>query len=256
MSGPSIFDRITSGIAQKGVAAIKKKTPGSIQRHLPLARKLLFGGPDALINSGIDMLMERFGISGTMIPGQSDALLYPTSLLGGISLKQAREMFEEGVETNWQRKNLWFISVTNLTGGEPLNINLFATDVSYTGFSVAGEAVPVGSGSFDLPTNSERIEIRVTTMDDEYGSVKRWFQDRHDRMFYRDGTQGLPVDYLFRVSIIHARVTEQLLAGDDPYVDSFIVRPGNFETDLSRREQAMAEYPMTFVQYDTFTGLS
>lgn len=252
----SIFERITTGIALKGVSELKRKTPGSVQKALPLARKLLYGGPDALINGGIDLLMERFGVFGTRGPGESDALRQPTQLLGGITLKQAREIYDECMETAWEKKNLWLITVTNMTGGLPLNLNLFATDVSYTGFNVTGEAILIGSGSFDVPTNSDRIEFRVTTMDDEYGSVKRWFKDRHDKMFHKDGTTGLPIDYLFRVQIIHARIAGQIEGGEEPFVDSYIMRPGSIENELSRRDQALAEYQMTFVQYDTFTGLS
>lgn len=255
----NIFDRIASGIGQRAVAETKRKTPGNVRKHLPLARKLLFGGPEEFLNAGIDDLMARYGVlggPGTRIPRSSTALLEPTPLLGGISLKQAREIFDECVETNWQKKNLWFVAVTNLSDGEPININLFATDISYPGFNVVGDAVLVGGGSFDLPTNSERREIRVTTMDDDYGTLKRWFKDRHDRMFNPDGTMNPPADYLFRVDIVHARVTDRLAADDDPFWDSFIVRAGTIENDLSRREDQLAEFQMSFVQYDTFTGLS
>lgn len=254
-----IFERISSGIAQVELAKIKRRLPGSVQKSLPLARKLLYGGTDALLHSGIDMLMERYGViggPGSRIPGDPRSLLQPTELLGGITLKQARQMFDECMETSWQKRNLWFINITNISGGLPFNLNLFATDVGYTGFNTIGDPIQIGSGFADQPIAGERREIRVTTMDDQYGSAKRWFKDRYDRMIHRDGTVGLPIEYLFRVSIIHARVTEQLSSGDDPFIDSFIVRPGSIENELSRREDSLAEYQMSFVQSDTFTGLA
>lgn len=255
----SIFDRVAQAVTQKAVQKIQTKIPKKIQQHLPLARKLLYGGPEAFVNAGLDLLLERFGVlggAGSRIPGTSPSLRAPTPLLGGITLKQAREIFEQSAAIDFAKKNLWCIRVTNLNGGMDFEFNFFATDVSYTPFTIAGEAVHVGSGSFDTVTNAERVEMRVTTLDDAYGSVKRWFYDRKARMTLRDGTVGLPVDYLFRVEVMHAFPTEQAYGSNEAFWDTYIMRPGGIEIDLSRRDDGLQELQLSFVQFDTFTALT
>jgi hypothetical protein len=42
----------------------------------------------------------------------------------------------------------------------------------------------------------------------------------------------------------------------DGWVDSFVMRPGMLDFDLSRREDALQELQMTFVQWDTFSAIT
>lgn len=250
----SIIDRALNAGAQVAIKKVVSKIPASARKHLPLARKLLSGGVSGLIDGALDNLFEKFGINGTLLPGSAAA--GPSQLLGGITLQQAKEIFDQSIATDFAKKNLWCIRVRNLQGGTPLDINLFATDVSYPGFTVTGDAVHVGSGSFDTVTNSERREMRVVTMDDTGGSVKRWFAERHDVMCHADGTFGLPIEYLFRVDVLHAFINEETDGAPAGWVDTFIMRPGNMDLDLSRREDGMQEIQLTFVQWDTFAALS
>lgn len=254
----NIFDRVASGVSQKALQEAKARTPTSVQRYLPLARKLLFQGPEGLVNAGLDELLERFGViggPGTRLPRSTGAIYQPSELIGGITLKRAREMFQRHIETDFAKKNLWCIRVTNVSGGDPFDINLFATDVSYSGFQVTGQPVPVGSGSFDTVTTSEPREVRVTTMDDTAGTVKLWFEERHNRMCKPDGTFGLPLDFVFRVDIMHAFIGEEAIGSGEAFWDSYIMRPGSIEYDLSRREDGMQEITMSFQQFDTFAAL-
>ena len=255
----SLFERIATAVTQKAVHSVKASTPNKIQKHLPLARKLLFKGPDAFLNAGLDALLERFGViggAGSRLPGQSRALREPTELLGGITLKQAREIFEQSAATDFSKRNLWCIRITNLSGGESPDFNLFATDVSYAPYTITGDAVHVGTGSFDVVTNSERVEMRVTTLDDASGSLKRWFRDRHNRMCHQDGTLGLPIEYLFRVEVMHAFISEQAYGSGEAFWDTYIMRVSGKEIELSRRDDALQEIQMSFVQFDTFTALT
>jgi hypothetical protein len=255
----SIFDRVATAVTQKAVADIRASTPSKVQKHLPLARKLLFGGVDDFVNAGLDSLLERFGViggAGTRLPGQSKALREPTALLGGITLKQARQIFEAHVGLDLAKKNLWCLRITNLSGDMAVDFNMFATDVGYPGFMVTGDAVPVGTGAFDVVTGSERIEMRVATLDDAAGSIKRWFYGLHDRMCLPDGTVGLPGDYLFRVDVMHAFIDERAYGADEALWDTFIMRPGSIEIEKSRRDDAMEELQMTFVEFDTFNALT
>jgi len=253
-STSSIFERATNAATQVGLQKIQSRIPASTRRHLPLARSLLARGVSGLSDALLNRAFERLGINGTLLPGQ--AVDGPSELIGGLTLAKVRELHETQSQTEWSKKNLWMLRIRNLQGGSPLDINMFAIDVSYNSYTVQGEAVLVGSGSFDNATNSERVELRVTTMDNAYGEVKRWFKERHDMMCHADGTFGLPVEYLFRVDILHAYCDESVENAQNGFVDTFIMRPGAMDFDLSRREDAMQEIQMTFVQWDTFAALA
>ena len=247
----SIYDRASAGATSKAAESIRRKIPSKVKDNLPLARKLAQGDANPLL----DAVFERFGINGTR--GGGGGLVGPSKLLGGLTLSKVREMYDRAAGTDWAKKNLWFIRVTNIKGDMyGLDVNLFATDLSYSPITITGEAVHIGSGSFDTVSNSERVELRVTTLDDTMGSVKAWFYDRHDAMCHRDGTFGLPVDYLFKVEVMQAFIDPSIPGADQAHVDSWIMRPGSIEIELSRRDDALSEVSMTFVQFDTFTGLT
>lgn len=250
----SIFERVTNAVTQKALERANAKIPASARKHIPLARKLISGGLSGAIDSGLDLLFEKIGLRGTMMPGEG--LDSPSQLMGGLTMAEARQLFEQHSSNDFAKKNLWCLRVRNIQGGEALDINMFAVDVSYPGFSVQGDAIQVGSGSFDNVTNSERREMRITTLDDSYGSVKKWFKERHSQMCHADGTFGLPIEYVFRVDVLHAFISEQSDGAVDGWVDSFVMRPGMLDFDLSRREDALQELQMTFVQWDTFSAIT
>lgn len=256
MSLSSIFERVSSQIATTALS--KVRIPTKVQQHLPLARKLIRGDIDGAINVGLDMVGEKFGVPGfgSRYPGPSMGLFTPSALLGGITMKEARAIFEECVATDYAKKNLWHIAITNLSGGEPYNFNLFATDVGYAPSTVSGDAVLIGSGSFDNITGTERVEMRVTTLDDSEGSIKRWFKDRYDRVARPDGTFGLPVEYVFKVEVMHAFISERAEGSGAAFIDTFLMRPTSIEYEKSRRDDNLEELQMTFTQFDTFSALT
>lgn len=246
-----IVERLANAVTQKAVSTATAAIPSSVQKHLPLARKLVSGDVDGLINSGLDALFERFGITGT------NGLYGTTPLLGGLTLAEVRKQFEQCIAIEHAKANLFCLKISNLSGSlVAQDFNLFALDVSYSGANVAGNAVEIGCGSFDLVTNSNRHEMRVTTLDDSYGSLKRWFKDRHNRMCHKDGTFGLPPEYLFRVRVMHAFFSDEIQGASAAYSDTYLMRPGSIDYELSRREDQLQELQMTFVQWDTFAALT
>lgn len=250
----SIFERATNAATQKALDKVASAIPASARKHLPLARKLMSGGVAGLVDAGLDRLFEKVGINGTLLPGGgADG---PAALLGGISLADARRLFEEHSSIVFAKRNLFCIRVRNIQGGDPLDINMFATDVSYSGFTAQGDAIQVGSGAFDVVTGSERREMRVTTLDNVHGDVKRWFRERHNAMCRSDGTFGLPIDYVFRVDVLHAFFDEKADGALNGFVDWFVMRPGSIDYEKSRRDDGLEEVQMTFTQWDTFATLT
>ena len=254
----TIFERASAALSGKAVQAANKALPKGMREYGPLARKLLFKGPEGLLQAGMDMVLEKYGgLFGlpSNIPHHSEEYFGPFKLLGGLTRTEAQQIFDESMQIDYAVKNLFLVRVTNLSAQQnDFDVNFFVTDVSYPGMTAAGEDVRIGSGMMDQVTHQEKREIRLTTMDDRYGSIKRWFGDLSDKMTRPDGAVGLPLDYLVRIDILHA-YPFAFLANDEGYVDTFIVRPGNSEYDHSRRDQAMAEIQLSFTQWDTFTTL-
>lgn len=253
-NGASIAERAATAATQAAVNKLSSKIPASARKHLPLARSLITGGVSGLVDAGLDKLFSKLGLSSIGLA--SSGLSEPTPLLGGLTAAKARELMEAHAAIDLGKKNLWRIRVRNLQGGEPIDINMLALDVSFPGFTVTGDSVAVGSGAFDNPTGTQPIEMRVTTLDDASGSVKRWMEERYRAMMHPDGTQGLPIEYVFHVEVVHAYIDLSVDGAANAYTSSFIMRPGAMDHDLSRREDAMMEVQLSFVQWDTFSALT
>lgn len=128
--------------------------------------------------------------------------------------------------------------------------NLLAADVSYSAIGIEGEKVKLGSSVADRITGASATEVRVTTFDDENGSIKRWFKAKASQAAHGDGTVGVMSDYLIRMRILHSFVDDE--ANQSGFEETLLLRPNTIEHELSRREQAVSEFTMTFTQIDTF----
>lgn len=240
--GTSIFERLAFQVGQKYLP--KVGIPTAVNKYVPAIRNVLQGDFSGAANSLLTQLL------GPMLGSSLEGT--PLKLAGGITLTEVRRMFEESFSTEYAKKNLWHISATNIGDGTAADINFFATDVGYTAHTITGEAVRIGSAFYDKVDGTERVEMRVTTYDDADGTIRRWFEDLRYKVAHPDGTFGLPIEYLVRFTITHASILEGV---GNAYTNTYVMRPGTIETELSRRDHALAEIPMTFVQFDPFTSL-
>lgn len=191
------------------------------------------------------------------LAGGDDITSIEQPLLGGVTLTQARQLYEQLRDAQLARKNLFFIRVVDYNP-PPLEyaegsyftslFNLFAVDVSYSPGTLSGEKIPLGSAVMDRISGVESIELNITTMDDSRGSLKRWFDAKVAQAAHADGTFGLPCETWVDIECYHA--TPQ--ARDDAYKINVRMRPQNTSHDLSRRDQGLSEVVMTFTQADTF----
>nr|WP_319566304.1 hypothetical protein [uncultured Rhodoferax sp.] len=127
-------------------------------------------------------------------------------------------------------------------------MNLFATSVSYAPNTMTGERVHFGAVSMDKLTGTEPTEMQITTMDDEVGTLKRWFDAKFSQAAHTDGTFGLPNEYCVNIAVYHAVPK----ADDRAYKFHARMRPQTIQHELARSDQAMQEIQMTFQQFDTF----
>jgi hypothetical protein len=88
----------------------------------------------------------------------------------------------------------------------------------------------------------------MTTLDDEEGTVKKWFTAQSAATVHQDGTVGVPFEYAIEIDVLHAFVKDN----DTGYRDKGIYRPANMDVSLSRSDKGLAELTLTFNQLDTF----
>jgi hypothetical protein len=188
--------------------------------------------------------------------GSPPTLWTPAPLWGGMTLKRYREAWFDRAMTPSAWKNLFFVSIAELqpsreapNGAEP--INMLALDVAFSPVTMPGEAIALGTANLDKLEATERVEVRLTTLDDDRGTLKRWFIAKCDQAARTDGTVGLPAEYLCAVSVVHMDPTGKN-APDVRMTHRWLMRPSNLDIELSRRTPELEELPMSFVQFDTF----
>lgn len=172
-----------------------------------------------------------------------------TPLFGGITPKEAKAIYDTSRAESFAKKNLWLLEVTNAAGVTEGKFNLFATEVEYAPFNITGEKRRVGAACIDAVTGGEAVELRIVTLDDAEGTLKKWFALQCALVEHRDGTVGLPDQFKVGIRIMHGVISRTQRVA---YEDKGLFRPTGIEYSLSRREDGMQELAMTFTQLDTF----
>jgi len=205
-------------------------------------------GVDSRGNVNIGGISAGFGQGGGG-GGTSDCV---SQVWGGISLSEAKALHQKSLETRLAFKNLWMLEVVSspLGGDFTEAFNLFAHSVEFTPITLAGDKVNIGAAVMDTITSAQPIELSVTTRDDQYGTLRRWFDAHAAEVAHSDGTIGYPADYGISIKITHAFVTPDSNKGG--FEDKGRYRPGTINVSLSREEQNAEMLTMTFIQLDTF----
>lgn len=268
-AGNAVSDALGGGALAKRVAGIGQSMASNaamnlVNKYIPLqAQRMIDVGGGAIgdimqgnwdgagmriLDSGL--LNDFFsGIGG--IASQARYWGTPTPLLGGISPAEARAIYEDMRSQRLAKKNLWLLEVSSrLRGDMSQRFNLFATEVEYEPFIITGEKRRIGGAVIDAVQGSEPVELRLTTIDDQQGTLKRWFAAHHGAASARDGTVGVPNSYAITIKVVHAFITRGSNRGG--YEDIGLFRPVNMAVSLSRREDGLEEVQMSFSQLDTF----
>ena len=247
------------------------------------------GALNEAVNAGVlNRLFDHAGIA----VGEYDRFNSKTEYLAYKSLFEHEQLLDAHVNMRLGKKNLFLIEFSDeasslaasglmggvsgmggmanaalnvglgyLLGNQPTSspatgtgltsvFNLLAADVSYSAIGIEGDKVKLGSSVADRITGATATEVRVTTFDDENGTIKRWFKAKASQAAHSDGTVGVMSDYLLRMRILHSFVDDE--ANQGGFEETLLLRPNTIEHELSRREQAVSEFTMTFTQIDTF----
>lgn len=130
--------------------------------------------------------------------------------------------------------------------GQSPDLNLYCKSVSYGKGTIESDSKKIGSGMINLPANRTAGSITVVFYDTEMGDVSNFIKELQDKIFNDDGTQNLPVDYLFKVRIYRILDSgEKILDGEwRVYVEE--------NNDYSGDNDAVAErgtFTATFKKY-------
>lgn len=159
--------------------------------------------------------------------------------------------YQEFIALSRVRKNHFIVQMeSKLAGNFSEKLNLFVTDADLNPMNISGEKHRVGGAFVDSPTGAEATEVRLTTMDDKQGTIKRWFEQHCAAVAASDGTFGVPANYAITIRVLHGVVDGEDVTS--AFVNKGLYRAANYEVQLSRREQAMQEVTLTFSQLDSF----
>lgn len=257
---------LAKAISNIGAATATNVVRNAINEHIPIQahRALNVGGGvvgDVLrgdINSAGLRILDS-GLLNEFLPGMSSVAsqaMYwsrPNPLFGGITPAEAQQIYREMRYSSLSKKNLFLVEVSSELWGNWISpiMNMFATDIDYAPYIVSAEKRRVGGAVIDSVQGNEPVEMRITTMDDKFGSIKKWYIAHHNFAASSDGTVGVPKQYAIKFKISQSFITKESTPMD-AYYDIGWFRPSNIEISLSRREDAMQEIQMTFSQIDTF----
>ncbi len=198
-------------------------------------------------------LLDQFLPGASGLAAQVRYWNTPNPLFGGITPTEAKRIYEKMRDTPYCKKNLFLLEVgSRLTGDESGRFNLFATDIEFSPYTITGEKRKIGAGHADTVNSSDPVELRLTTYDDQIGSLKTWFAAHAQAAASSvDGTVGMPGAYAIEIKVLHGFISRES-SFKNVYEDKGFYRPANIDMSLSRRENALEELQMTFVQLDTF----
>jgi hypothetical protein len=240
LKNPNVMEMVkTTAVGRLATIAAQKASPGLIKAaERIMSAKALFD----------QFFGEQFGD-------------VPMALMGYLTPRQLKALQDKISEAGPARKNLFFVRVTDgnppLEGQGPLVSGLFdlmCTSVSYSATTITGEKVPLGSVVMDRVSGTEAVEMQLTTMDDEAGTLKAWFDAKAAQICAPDGTFGLPVDYMVGIEIVQG-VSSNMVSSDlvkNAYKIKFLMRPANIQHELSRQDVGIQELQMTFTQVDSW----
>lgn len=254
-----VVDQVNAGV-NAGLTTVGKVLSGDItpSEALSATQRSLNNNPTLL------RVRSALGLSPATPPNEKPTGSPPepwtaAPLWGGLTLDRYRKLFVESAMTPHAWKNLWFVSITEQQPSReaPFGVpalNMLALDVNFAPCTLPGDVVPIGGSNMDNLATTERVELRMTTLDDERGSVSRWFIAKADQAAGTDGTFGVPSDYLLTVTVIQMDPTGE---ASDLFrmTHRWLMRPGNIDIELSRRAPELQELQMSFVQFDTFMAV-
>lgn len=262
-----LFDTIATQAGSYLGGQLKRVIPSKLQTQLGTGLSAVGQLENGNILGAAATVSSLFAGKLGAASGVATQLAYwntPTPLFGGITPTDALAIYKEFAGLQLAKKNLFLVEISDLNPESPLWLdgpsyissdgsrafNIFVTDVEYSPWTITGDKRRIGAATADSVGGFEAVEMRITTLDDTVGSIKSWFDYKASLVVNSDGTVGVPRDYLVKVRVLHAFITDG--SNQNGYEDEYLMRAVGETVSLSRREDNMQEIQMTFTQFDTF----
>lgn len=196
---------------------------------LPPFEPLIRGGLARL--GGSTGSVSGSGPSGRPAGGSPDPNL---SEMKAISRKMVRTAFREP----------WMFRVE--IDGAPGDWDLYCKEVVQTPIELETLQQRVGAHYLSYLNGKQPISVSLTMRDNEDGRIYDWFNQWVDSVVHKDGTWGLPIDYL-RTLKIYRRDND----GGEALRQELRVQPLTMGeiTETVERSGALLEFPITVVEF-------
>ena len=89
--------------------------------------------------------------------------------------------------------------------GQPADFDLFVKDISYSSGTIESAPITVDNGEVSMPQKRSVGSVTVVFRDDENGRINEFITSKQNPIYNKDGTQNLPIDYLFEIRILRIR---------------------------------------------------
>jgi hypothetical protein len=199
----SLFDEVAARIGQTAaglaISAARRSLPAGmgplVNTGINTAGKVLsgdFGGAAAgVLDSGV--LVQHFPFL-TGLASNALFMVTPTPLFGGISPMEARRIYDQCQAEAYARKNLFLVEVSGRDGNDgagEFKFNLFATDVSYSPYTLSGDKQKIGR-----PGRHAETVVRLPR---SHGDARRWLcraprgipaEDPHPALVHHPGNRA------------------------------------------------------------------
>lgn len=173
---------------------------------------------------------------------------------GNLSVRDLWEIYRRTDSDELSRKNFYVLEVNDRSNNAPTSgghrhsqFNLLTTALSFTSMDIQGEAVPIGAAELDKPNSNARTVMTLTVMDDRFGTIKRWAEQKAYTCAATDGTFMPPAYYVFDVRVVFGTN----IADERYYEQIYTMRMQTMPHELARTEQGLEEIQLVFAQTDT-----
>jgi hypothetical protein len=130
--------------------------------------------------------------------------------------------------------------------GQPDNLPLFVHDVSYGKGTIESDVINIRTGDINMPGKHTAGSVTVVFNDDQDGKASDFISSLQSRILNTDGTQNLPIDYLFKLKVYRLKNdgTKRLDRSWNVYVEE--------NNDYSGNNSSVSElgtFTVTFKKY-------
>ena len=238
--GNGVWGKIADTAVQKGLNLATNEITRRVASPISAAAQKLDNRLTKVIRKGL----KTFGLNAFDDENFADDALHHA---GNLSIRQAWENYKKMQPEYLSRKNFFVLEI-NDRYAPVKQFNLLATALSFSGVDIQGEAVQVGAVELDKMGANARTTLNLTMLDDEYGTIKRWAENKAQTAAATDGTFLPPAYHAFEVRIVFG----SNIANPAYYEQIYTMRMQTMPHELDRNAQGLEELQLTFVQTDTF----